>query len=122
MQAKLRGVQPVLMVRDVTASLRFFATLGFETVFTDSPADPRYAGVARDGVQLHLQWHDAAEWSYPVDRPTYRFAVDDVDRLFEEFRAVPNLHRTEVRDTEWGTREFHVHDLDKNGLQFYRAR
>ena len=25
-------------------------------------------------------------------------------------------------DTPWGTREFHVHDPDRNGLQFYRAR
>ena len=121
MKSKLRGVQPVLMVRDVPASIRFFASLGFEAVFKDSPTDPKYAGVARDGVELHLQWHDASEWSYPGDRPTYRFPVDDVDRLSEEFRAVPNLHRTEVRETEWGTREFHVRDPDKNGLQFYRA-
>jgi catechol 2,3-dioxygenase-like lactoylglutathione lyase family enzyme len=120
MKAKLGAVQPVLMVRDVPASIRFFASLGFEAVFKDSPTDPKYAGVARDGVELHLQWHDASEWSYPNDRPTYRFPVDDVDRLFDEFRGVPNLHHTDVRDTEWGTREFHVHDLDKNGLQFYR--
>jgi len=120
MKSTLRGVQPVLMVRDVTASIRFFASLGFEVLFKDSPTDPKYAGIARDGVALHLQWHDASEWNYPTDRPTYRFLVDDVHRLSDEFRAVPNLHRTEVRDTEWGTREFHVRDLDQNGLQFYR--
>ena len=119
-RAKLGAVKPVLMVRDVPASIRFFAALGFEALFTDSATDPKYAGVARDGVELHLQWHDASEWNYLNDRPTYRFAVDDVDRLFEEFRAVPNLDRTEVRATAWGTREFHVRDTDRNGLQFYR--
>jgi hypothetical protein len=31
------------------------------------------------------------------------------------------LERTEVRDTSWGTREFHVRDPDRNGLQFYRS-
>ena len=60
MRAKLRDVKPVLMVRDVPASIRFFAGLGFEELFNDSATDPKYAGVARDGVELHLQWHDAS--------------------------------------------------------------
>jgi catechol 2,3-dioxygenase-like lactoylglutathione lyase family enzyme len=122
MKTKVLGVKPVLMVRDVPASIEFFRSLGFEPVFTDSPSEPRYAGVARDGVELHLQWHDASVWSDGHDRPTYRFPVDDVDQLFSELRALPNLDRTEVRDTQWGTRELHVRDPDKNGLQFYRAR
>ena len=73
MKSKVRAVQPVLMVRNVPASIEFFASLGFELVFKDSLTDLKYAGVARDGVELHLQWHDAAEWSNPNDRPTYRF-------------------------------------------------
>jgi len=76
--------------------------------------------VRRDGVELHLQWHDASEWNYAGDRPTYRFLVEDVDRLSTEFEKVPNLDRTPVRDTAWRTREFHVRDPDRNGLQFYR--
>jgi len=36
--------------------------------------------------------------------------------LFERFP----VDRFEVRSTSWGTREFHVRDLDRNGLQFYR--
>ncbi len=119
--ASLQAVHPMLMVRDVTASIRFYSRLGFEVVFTGSPATPKYAGVRRDVVELHLQWHAAAEWAYPNDRPTYRFVVDDVDKLSAEFMGVPDLDRTEVRDTPWGTREFHVRDPDRNGLQFYRA-
>jgi uncharacterized membrane protein YfcA len=39
------------------------------------------------------------------------------------FRALDaNLDWTDVRDTTWGTREFHVRDPDSNGLQFYRDR
>ena len=120
MKSTLRGVQPVLMVRDVTASIRFFASLGFEVLFKDSPTDPKYAGIARDGVALHLQWHDAGEWAYPNDRPTYRFVVRDVDGLWDELRARGVADVTPVRDTPWGTREFHVRDPDLNGLQFYR--
>ena len=121
MPPRIERVQPVLMSRDVAASIRFYVDrLGFAVTFQDAPADPRYAGVTRDGAELHLQWHDAGEWAYPNDRPTYRFVVRDVDGLWDELRArgVPDM--TAVRDAPWGTREFHVRDPDLNGLQFYR--
>jgi catechol 2,3-dioxygenase-like lactoylglutathione lyase family enzyme len=122
MVAKIEAVHPVLMVHNVTASIEFFQLLGFETVFRDSPTDPKYAGVRRDGVDLHLQWHDAADFS-SGDRPTYRFVVSEVDRLSEEFSTRhDHLDRTPVHDTSWGTREFHLRDPDRNGLQFYRRR
>ena len=118
--AKLEAVHPVLMVRDVAASIQFYQSLGFEPAFQDSPVDPKYAGVRRDRVELHMQWHDAQDFS-SGDRPTYRFVVPDIDELSEEFSAnCPDLDRTPVRDTPWGTREFHVRDPDRNGLQFYR--
>ena len=121
MKPRLEAIQPVLAVRDVAASVRFYALLGFEVSFEDSPGAPKYAAVRRDGVELHLQWHDASEWDDTKDRPTCRFVVDDVDALSEEFGHVANLDRTAVRETPWGTREFHVRDPDRNGLQFYRA-
>lgn len=120
-RARLRAVHPVLMVRDVVAAIRFYELLGFTTTFRDSATETRYAGIRRDDVELHLQWHDAREWTFPVDRPTYRFVVLDVDTLHAEFAALAQpLHYTSPRDTPWGTREFHVLDLDGNGLQFYR--
>ena len=123
MTTKLEAVHPVLMVRSVTSSIAFYERLGFVLAFRDRPIDPMYAGMRRDAVELHFQWHDASEWDYPNDRPSYRFVVQDVDGLAEEFRATgARLDWTEVRDTEWGTREFHVRDPDSNGLQFYRDR
>lgn len=110
----------MLMSRDVTRSVRFYALLGFDLAFRHPADAPKYAGVRRDGVELHLQWHEAAEWEHPGDRPTYRFLVEDVDRLSEEFDTIPGLDRTPVGDTSWGTREFHLRDPDGNGLQFYR--
>jgi catechol 2,3-dioxygenase-like lactoylglutathione lyase family enzyme len=122
MPAKIESVQPVLMSRDVEASIRFYRLLGFVETFRDDPANVRYAGVCRDGIELHLQWHDAREWEFPNDRPTYRFVVADVDALFEEFRGRGALgDATGVWDTPWGMREFHVRDPDSNGLQFYRG-
>lgn len=118
--ARLEAVHPVLMVTDVQASIRFYQRLGFDLAFVDSEADMKYAGMRRDGVELHLQWHDAKDLG-SGDRPTYRFLVSRVDELSAEFAAQASaLDRTEVRDTSWGTREFHLRDPDRNGLQFYR--
>lgn len=119
----VESVQPVLGVRDVEASIAFFTRLGFRAVFRDDPARPRYAAVQRDAVELHLQWHDASAWESPGDRPTIRFVVDDPDSLLAEFRAAGVVTDiTPVRDTPWGTREFHLRDPDRNGLQFYRSQ
>jgi len=118
-KARLEAIHPVLMVRDVAASVRFYRLLGFELAFSDSPDGAKYAGVRREGVELHLQWHDAKDFG-AGDRPTYRFVVSRVDELSAEFSAKsPDLDRTQVRDTPWNTREFHVRDPDGNGLQFY---
>jgi catechol 2,3-dioxygenase-like lactoylglutathione lyase family enzyme len=121
MKPRLESVQPVLMSRDVTASIRFYEKLGFALAGQDRAQDPRYARLERDGVELHLQWHDATEWDYPNDRPSYRFLVSDVAEMYSQFRANGALiDATAVADTSWGTREFHVRDGDGNVLQFYR--
>jgi len=120
---RIDAVQPVLGVRDVAASIRFYERLGFALSFGGSPDLPRYAAVRRDDVELHLQWHDFEGWEPGSDRPTYRFVVMDVDGLHREFRSAGVSERiTPVADTTWGTREFHVQDPDGNGLQFYRVR
>jgi uncharacterized glyoxalase superfamily protein PhnB len=122
MRPRIDAVQPVLMSRDVAASIRFYEQLGFVRVFGGPPENPRYAGVQRDGAELHLQWHDATEWKRTGDRPTYRFVVADVDGLYQEFRDAGILENIKpVAETTWGTREFHVRDPDGNGLQFYRS-
>jgi catechol 2,3-dioxygenase-like lactoylglutathione lyase family enzyme len=131
MNAKLAAVHPVLGAPDVRASERFFRRLGFTVTFEDAPNAPRYAAVVRDAVELHLQWTDASHdsASTSVDRPTYRFLVDDVDALYAEFVAGGGVDRSRPpsspwaapANTPWGTREFHVRDPAGNGLQFYRS-
>ena len=124
----LEAVQPVLMSSDVAASVRFYERLGFSPTFQDSPRDPKYAAVVRDGVELHLQWQSASQWAHAIDRPTYRFVVRDVEALFAEFRSQGVVQEQRAGsspwlvpgNTPWGTREFHLRDPDGNGLQFYR--
>lgn len=120
-RAEIRAVNPVLPCRDVSASVAFYVDrLGFTRLFQDAPEQPRYAGVGRDGVEIHLQWHDPAEWER-VERPMLRFVVPRVESLFEEYRLAGVFHgQTALRDTGWGTREFAFYDPDRNGLTFYR--
>jgi catechol 2,3-dioxygenase-like lactoylglutathione lyase family enzyme len=122
-RAKLRAVNPVLPTQDVSASIDWYVDrLGFTLLFQDVPRTPGYAGVVRDAVELHLQWHDAAEWA-TVERPSLRFVVEDLDALFEEYRQRGVFHgRTAIRETPWGTREFAFYDPHQNGLTFYRDR
>lgn len=128
MRAMLQSIHPVLAARDVAASVEFYRGLGFVLSFQDNPNQPKYAGVSRDGIELHLQWADPEQWAYPVDRPVYRFVVRDVDAIYREFVENGRINASTSQgspwaaqaETPWGTREFHLRDPGQNGLQFYR--
>jgi catechol 2,3-dioxygenase-like lactoylglutathione lyase family enzyme len=121
-RTRFQALHPVIPVRDVNAAITYYtAKLGFETSFQDDEAEPRYAGVRRDGVEVHLQWHEPATFRSGVDTVSLRFLVADVDELFDEYADKGVFHdRTALRDTPWGTREFAFYDSDGNGLFFYR--
>ena len=72
MPAELAAVHPVLVAREVAASLAFYARLGFASDFLDDSIAPRYAVVRRGPVELHLQWADSSQWAHAGDRPAYR--------------------------------------------------
>jgi uncharacterized glyoxalase superfamily protein PhnB len=124
-------VCPVLPVRDLGAAVRFYTErLGFSFAFgdrvgaplLDGTGAPGYAGLRRDGVELHLQWQDETEFAKGTAGPAMlRFLVEELDTLFDEYAGAGVFHdRTRLRETAWGTREFNILDPDGNGLIFYR--
>ena len=120
--ARFREVNPVLPVTNVSDAIRYYVEkLGFRVQFQDDPQEPQYAGIERDGVRLHLQWHDPVDFREHVDTLMLRFVIDDVDAIFEEYSDKGVFHdHTALGDTDWGTREFAFYDPDGNGLTFYR--
>lgn len=126
----LQAIHPILPARDLRESIRFYRQLGFTLQFLDSASDPKYAAVSRDAIGIHLQWNDAGQWAFPIDRPAFRFLTSDVDALFDDFRRDGVLAAitgdpgpwNRPADTPWGTREFHLRDPAGNSLQFYQPR
>lgn len=121
MIGRLRQIHPVLPVKDVSKSIEFYKNIGFRLLFSDATVQPFYAGVGRDDIEIHLQWHDSKEWETNMDRPMLRILSEGLDDLFHEFERQKVFHKnTELKNTAWGTREFGFYDLDLNGLVFYR--
>jgi catechol 2,3-dioxygenase-like lactoylglutathione lyase family enzyme len=125
MPARFKDAIPILDVRDVEAALRYYIDrLGFQIDFRYEDDPGNYAGVRREDVYLHIQWQHEDEFRKgTAGRLRFRILVDDPDTLFEEYRRQAVFDdRVQVRDTEWGTREFGFRDPDGNGLIFFRDR
>jgi uncharacterized glyoxalase superfamily protein PhnB len=122
-RARFSEVIPVLPARNVGDAVRFYVDrLGFTLRFQDSEDSPTYAGVRRDGVVLHLQFQFEKDFAAgTAGQCMLRLVVDDPDALHAEYADKGVFHDgTELRDTEWGTREFAFWDVDHNGLTFMR--
>ncbi|MDG5492395.1 glyoxalase superfamily protein [Psychroserpens sp. SPM9] len=120
--AILQQIHPVLPVRNVSRAIHYYVDkLGFKLSFKDAGNDPKYAGVQRDAVEIHLQWHDENDWTNGMDSALLRIYVTEVDSLFNDYKTKDVFHNnTMLRDTAWRTREFGIYDCDSNGLIFYR--
>lgn len=112
-----RAVHPLLGTHDLERALAFYIEdLGFELAFRDPSAPGNYAGVRREGVDLHIQWQDEHEMS----TSRLRFYVEDPDQLSREYEQRAVRIDNPLTSTPWGTREFALYDPDGNALTFYR--
>ena len=121
MKGFLKQIHPVLPVKNVNEAIDYYThKLGFQLSFKDEGDDPKYGGVQRDGIEIHLQWHDPKEWDFKIDRPLLRIYVNHIENLFNDFKTKGVFHNnTALKDTDWNTREFGFYDLFGNGLIFY---
>lgn len=95
--------------------------LGFTIAFADDSKNPTYAGIRLDGIEIHLQWHNAKEWESGFNTPMLRIVTEHIENLFEEYKYREVFYEsTKIRETQWQTREFAFFDLYNNGLTFYQ--
>ena len=122
--AKMRRIFPVLPVRRMSESLRFYTEkLGFKVGFGDvSEPEPNYIGLRRDDVELHLQFQFEEDFKKGTAGVAFlRIEVDDPDALYEELKRAGVIPVGKVvSDTSWGTREFGFSDPNGNGFTFQR--
>ena len=82
----LAQIIPILPVKDVLEALEFYIKkLGFELVFIDEERQPRYAGIRRNNIALHLQWYEASEWEQDKNRPMLRIQVQGIESLYKKY-------------------------------------
>lgn len=121
--ATLEAAVPVLFVRDVTASAKFFESkLGFSIDFLHGEP-PFYASVSRDGARLHLRFvhqdvFDREAVAYEGGLLSAFIVTTGVKALYAEFlaRAVPL--EGSLRKEAWGGSVCSVLDLDGNRIHF----
>jgi catechol 2,3-dioxygenase-like lactoylglutathione lyase family enzyme len=115
--------RPILNVKDVEASLRFYVDkLGFTSPWRyDEDGHAHVAQIDRQGTAIIL----ARTWpektgkglifvSLNVEPPTYEASTAALDSLRAEFESKGVV----VKDGSWGYRLFVVDDLDGNQLLF----
>jgi catechol 2,3-dioxygenase-like lactoylglutathione lyase family enzyme len=115
--------RPILNVKDVEASLRFYADkLGFTSPWRyDEDGHAHVAQIDRQGTAIIL----ARTWpektgkglifvSLNVEPPTYEASTAALDSLRAEFES----KGVAAKDGSWGYRLFVVDDLDGNQLLF----
>jgi len=110
--SKVNRVAPIFPVRDLGASLAFYAMLGFQT--REWPGGG-YGFVTRDSVEIHLG--EPAPGGQSDGRASAYLFVDDADALAQAWAAAG----AEVRppqDTEWGQHEGVLIDPDGNIIRF----
>lgn len=133
---RLSTTIPALPVQDIPTAVAFYRErLGFSAPHSDAG----FARLVRDGAEIHLwaagdqSWKQRADLaktpissgaeSYLAGTASCRIEVDAVDELYGEMKAKAVLHpadRGAGADTEWGTREFAVLDLEGNLLTFFQ--
>jgi catechol 2,3-dioxygenase-like lactoylglutathione lyase family enzyme len=114
-----KETHPILGTRDIRRAIEFYTQqLGFQLAFGDDADPPNYVGFRRDALELHMQF----QVEHEMGTIRLRFLVEDPDALFNEYRQRGvECTQSGIRDTPWRTREFALHDLDRNALTFYRG-
>ncbi|MDQ2985670.1 MAG: bleomycin resistance protein [Armatimonadota bacterium] len=118
--AKLTGVAPILLVKDIVASAEYFRDcIGFEFDLYNEP--PTFAICSRDEIRIMLTSCDNPpdpHWKVVDKMWNAYFWVDNADELYLELTANCAQIDYSIYTTPWGIREFGIQDLDDHDIAF----
>lgn len=131
---KLLQAIPALPVQSIAKSAAFYRDqLGF-TVHVEESG---FAILRHGPVDIHLWASNDESWrkrngappivsgaeSFIAGTASCRIGVEGVDELYKEFEPLDVMHPNgHIEDTEWGTREFGVLDLEGNLITFFERK
>lgn len=107
---------PVLPTSNMERDLNWYETqVGFKKAFGDS----MYAGITRDSIFLHLQWHADTKEDPLLGGSVVRIFVENIKPIFDELVSRGTVHSNKLRmKTAWNTNEFGFYDLNNNSIFF----
>ena len=115
MSTELVKIVPVLESADIARDVAWYKEkIGFEVSFSH---EKMYAGLYRDDLEIHLQWHAGTKDDPMNGGAVIRINVRNIKPLFEEFKQRGAVNENDFRaNTPWGTNEFAIHDLNSNAI------
>jgi catechol 2,3-dioxygenase-like lactoylglutathione lyase family enzyme len=116
----IKAITPQLRTTDMQSTIRFYTEkLGFDVEFN---YEDFYAGIRLGDRSIHIKRVDEPDPSIPfVEEGGHLhlyFETDGVVDLAEQLRSRGVSLIQEVCETEWGTREFVIHDDQGHTLYF----
>ena len=114
-KTELLNIIPVLPSVDISRDVAWYAEkAGFTCLFNH---DNMYAAIARQHLEIHLQWHADTEDDPLLGGSVIRIFVKNIKPLFEEFVERGTVPTDKLRmNTPWGTHEFGFYDPNNNAV------
>jgi predicted enzyme related to lactoylglutathione lyase len=110
--ARLERIAPEIPVRDLQASLNYYAVKLAFAVVSEWP-DGKYAIVQRDDVAIHL--FEQGAQTQPVGVHIFTRGIDE---LHDELKASGVVITQAIERKPWGNRDFRIIDPSGNEIKF----
>lgn len=107
-------ITPVLPSLDIKRDIEWHQKhTGFEPIF----GDDMYAGLKREHLFIHLQWHADTKEDPLLGGSVIKIFVNDIQPLYKEFMGRGTITKDKLlMNTPWGTHEFGFYDLNQNAI------
>ena len=113
---QFKQIIPVIPTADMKRDVAWYAEkTGFHYIF----GDEMYAGIKRENLEIHLQWHADTDDDPLNGGSVVKIFVEGIEALFDEMVERGTVKQDQLRkNTPWGTHEFGFFDLNKNAIFF----